>query len=397
MTPTCASMPRWALRWSTPAWVRRLEAAWTHVLGIAEALSDGDYQLRALWGLWIDRLNSGEFRNSLGIAERFLLVAANSPDANNRWLGHRLMGISLHLLGEQTQAAVHLERMLNRYVAPPNLSHIIRFQFDPRVTARCFQARIRWLQGFPDEAMRIVETTMDEASSLGHALSFVNTLGQGACSVSLLCGNLGAARKYAAMLDEHASRHGISLWRDWSRCFAGAVQVKSGDLEGGLQILRSEFTDRPETRKLPRYMVLLGELASALALHGDFEDATAAITEALARAEQSEERWYLPELLHIQGRIAVLAGGSDALASAERSFLAAIECARSQQVLSFELRASISLARLRASDGRARLARDELAPVFLRFTEGHRTADLIEARQLLDEMADDPTPEDVAI
>ena len=366
-------------------------AAWNDALAIAEEVGDGDYQLRALWGLWIDRLNSGEFRQSLHTAEKFLAAASTATDPNSPWLGHRLIGISLHFLGEQTQAAIHLDRMLTRYVSPPNLSHIIRYQFDPRVTARCFHARVRWLQGFPDEAMRMTETTVEEARALGHALSFVNTLGQAACIVSLLSGNLAAAHSHATLLEDHASRHGISLWHAWSRCFAGAVLVRSGDAAGGLRILRSEFTNQPQTRRLPRYMVLLGELATALALSGEFSEARAAVAEALERAERSEERWYLAELNHIRGRIAVLEDDdAGAETVAEECFVRAIDIARDQHALSLELRASISLARLRGGQGRGDEGRAQLLAVLRRFTEGQRTADQMEARQLLDQLVAEP-------
>ena len=363
------------------------QAAWTQALEIATTLGSSDYQLRALWGLWVDRLNSGELQESLQIGERFLAVAGTTVDPNETCIGHRLIGISLHFLGEQTRAAVHLDRMLARYVAPPSLLHIIRFQFDPRVTARCFQARIRWLQGFPDEAMRIIVTTIDEAQALGHALSLVNSLGQGGCLVALWTGDLDAAARYAALLDEQATRHGIALWQAWSRCFGGALRFRRGDIEAGLKLLRDEFTDHPETRQLPRYMVLLGELASALAARSEHAEALAAIDEALARAHRNEERWYLPELLRIKGNILLARGDADAVHAASSHFTQAVAQAQQQQVLSLELRAVMSLARLKRAAGEHQQARAELLAVFRRFTEGFKTADLVEAQTLLDQWA----------
>src|ERR1700741_2971156 len=167
--------------------------AWSRALEIAERLCDADYQLRALWGLWVDRLNSGAFAEALAIGERFLAAAATSSDPNDIALGHRLVRIALPFPGAQEGAARHLASMLDGYVAPANLSPILRFQFDPLVTARCFQARVRWLQGFPDEAMRIVTATIEEAGALGHELSLVNTLGQGACPLALFAGDHDAA------------------------------------------------------------------------------------------------------------------------------------------------------------------------------------------------------------
>jgi predicted ATPase/DNA-binding winged helix-turn-helix (wHTH) protein len=359
-------------------------AAWTRTLEVAQELGDADYQLRALWGLWVDRLNAGEFRSALQWAEQFLQASAAATDPNAGWLGHRLLGVSLHFLGQQTQAAAHLDRMLGRYTAPPNRSHIIRYQFDPRVTARCFQARIRWLQGFPDEAAHIIDTTVAEARSLGHALSLVNTLGQGACQLALLTGDLEGARDYTAMLDEQASKHGIALWQAWSRCFAGAVMLRRGDIEGGMQRLRSEFTEHPGIRQLPRYMVLLGELAMGLAACGDHAEAHGAIDEALARAERNEERWYLPELMLRKGHILKLEGGTDAKERARGLYLQAQACARQQEVLAFELLAATALAGLHVEAGQTQQAQAELAPVYRRFTEGFRTPHLLAAKALLD-------------
>ena len=362
-------------------------AAWSRALELARELGDDDYQLRALWGLWVDRLNCGEFRESLRVAERFLVVAESAPEPNESRLGHRLIGISQHFLGDQVRAGEHLDRMVGSDTAPPNLAHIIRFQFDPWVTARVFQARIRWLRGFPDDAARIVAKTIEQARSLNHTLSLVNSLGQGACLVSLLNGDLEAAQAYAALMEEHSSRHGIVLWQAWGRCFSGAVLVKRGDVAQGLRLMQGEFTNHPATRRLPRYMVLLGELAFALGSSGEHQEALKAIDEALERAERHEERWYLPELMCIKGRILLLESGAGAQDAAEGHFVQAVACARQQEVLSFELRAATALARLRASSGRAQQARAELLPVFERFTEGFGTADLRAARALLDQLS----------
>ena len=361
-------------------------AAWTRSLEIARELGDDDYQLRALWGLWVDRLNCGELRESLQVAERFLVVAESAAEPNESRLGHRLLGISQHFLGDQIKADEHLARMVGSDTSPPNLANIIRFQFDPWVTARVFQARVRWLRGFPDEAMSIVVKATEQALALSHTLSLVNSLGQGACLVSLLNGDLDAADAYAALMEEHCTRHGIGLWQAWGRCFSGAVLAKRGDVAGGLKLMQSEFTDHPATRLLPRYMVLLGELASALGTNGDYREALEAINEALERAERNEERWYLTELMCIKGRILLLESGAGAEDAAEAHFLQAIACARQQEVLSFELRAATALARLRASSGRAQQAQADLLLVFERFTEGFGTADLREAQALIDQL-----------
>jgi predicted ATPase len=133
-------------------------------------------------------------------------------------------------------------------------------------------------------------------------------------------------------------------------------------------------------------MVLLGELAWALGASGEYREALRTIDETLERAQHDEERWYLPELMCMKGRILLLESGTGAEDAAEGQFLQAIACARQQEALSMELRSATALARLRASSGRAPQARAELLPVFERFTEGFGTADLREAQTILDQL-----------
>jgi hypothetical protein len=138
-------------------------AAWTNALECAERLDDAEYQLRALWGLWSYRLSRGEHRGAQALAQRFSSLAACTPDLADLLIGARLIGVSLHHLGDQTDARRHLEHMLNHYVAPVYRPHAIRFQYDQRVMARATLAWILWLQGFPDQAMRTAKGNVEEA------------------------------------------------------------------------------------------------------------------------------------------------------------------------------------------------------------------------------------------
>jgi len=109
----------WSLMYTTgPA--RETGAAWASALQLAERLEDTDYQLRGLWGLWAVHINNGEFRQALQLAEKFGTVATKASDPADPLIGERMLGATLHFLGEQTLARDHLERMLERYVGPPN-------------------------------------------------------------------------------------------------------------------------------------------------------------------------------------------------------------------------------------------------------------------------------------
>jgi len=361
-------------------------AAWTSALEIAESLDDIDYKLRSLWGLWVDRLNNGAFQEALALAKRFYDTAASSIDPIDPLMGDRMIGIALHFIGHQPEARRHIERMLMRYVTPIQASHVLRFQFDQRVTARAFHARILWLMGFPDQASDIIGKTVEEAVSIGHVLSLCNTLGQGACPIAILRGDLAAAERYLDMLLDYSAKHALGLWHDWAKCLRGVMLVKRGDNAAGLQALRAIFAELPEIRSLPRYMALLGELADALGSVGEVAQALETINGAIERAEHNEERWCMADLLRIKGELVLRENAPGANLEAENLFRSSIDLARLQSVLSWELRSATSLARLQRDQGRTAQALELLAPVFARFTEGADTADLRAARKLLDEL-----------
>ena len=110
------------------------------------------------------------------------------------------------------------------------------------------------------------------------------------------------------------------------------------------------------------------------------------LAEALTLADTTGERWYEAELYRLKGEL-LLQQYSDNQAEAETCFHQAIDIARNQQAKSFELRAATSLARLWQQQGKRQEAHDLLAPVYHWFTEGFDTADLQDAKALLDALA----------
>jgi predicted ATPase/DNA-binding winged helix-turn-helix (wHTH) protein len=360
--------------------------AWTNALRIADELDDVDFKLRSLWGLWVDSLNNGAFQEALIKARQFHHAAAGSTNPTDALLGDRMIGITLHFLGNQIDARHHIEHMLNHYVAPIPASHIIRFQFDQRVTARAFQARCLWLLGFPDQALRLVDKAVDEARSADHALSLCNVLGQGACPVAFWSGDHVAAERYLQLLLSWSESHTLSLWHAWGFCFRGLLLVKRGDTTAGLNALRSVLAEVPEIRSLPRYLGLLGELAVAMGQIGEIEQALATIDGAIERAQRREEQWCLAELLRIKGELVLKEDPQDARDSASGFFRKALDLARERSVLSWELRGAISLARLQERQGAASEAHSLLVAVYGRFTEGFETIDLKAARELLGDL-----------
>ena len=357
-------------------------AAWTTALEIAERLNDTEYQLRALWGLWHFRVSRGECRPALAMAERFCDRVAGTDNVAEELVGERMVGVSLHYLGDQTNARRHLESMLSRYVPPARRSHAIRFQYDQRVATRMILARILWLQGFPDEALRTAQENVEDARAIDHALSLCYAL-EAACLVPLWIGDLPAAERSVAMLLDHSARHALTVWHARGRCLNGVLLIKGGEVGGGLPLLRDALDELRETGFVPHHTALLGSLAQGLASSGEIAQGLATIDEALTRSERDEELWCIAELLRIKAELLLLERGPSAALAAEEHLQQALHWTRRQGILSMELRCATGLAQLWHQQGRTGPARELLAPVYGRFTEGFETADLKAAQALL--------------
>jgi predicted ATPase/DNA-binding winged helix-turn-helix (wHTH) protein len=361
-----------------------IHAAWSMTLALAERVGDADYQLRAIWGLFAESINSGNFRAALELGERFRDLAANVTD---RLIGERLIGTALHFLGDQKGARQPIEHMLKGYATPVTSAHIIRFQNDQVVAARRVLAPILWLQGFPDQAMRMVEEAIADAVAIDHALTLCNLLAQSACPLALLTNDLGLADRLTRMLPEQATRHSLAVWHAYGRCFEAIILIRRGGFEPGLTRLRGAGNELRQAGFTQYYTPYLAALGEGLGGAGQIAAGLAAIDEGLARAERAEERWCLPELMRIKGELILSENGTGAAIAAEGQFLQALDWARRQQALSWELRTTASLARLWRDQSRVAEARELLTRVYGRFTEGFAAADLREAKALLEQLA----------
>jgi predicted ATPase/DNA-binding winged helix-turn-helix (wHTH) protein len=363
---------------------RQAAPAWANVLEIAERLGNRDYLLRALWGLSINQFNDGQFRRALEFANRFKEIAGSSDDAIELIMTDRLLATTLHYLGEQHNARSHIDRVIGRLKDFVHEPRIIRFRFDLRVSTHYFLARILWLQGLAKQTFQVVERNLIEGRAGGHALTFCSVLGQSACPIAFLAGDFDAADRYCTELLDHTKRHPIRLWRLWAECFQGLVMAKRGHLAEGLAMLGDALDRAGDAQFLPRFLLPLGEYASCLGSAGEVAQGLALANKALARCEGRDELWYSPELQRIRGELLLLDAGGRPTAEVEQCFHDAIELARQQGALFWELRGAISLARLRVTQERPVEARDVLAPIYGKFTEGFDiTADLRAARSLL--------------
>jgi predicted ATPase/DNA-binding winged helix-turn-helix (wHTH) protein len=364
--------------------------AYTAALRLAESLGDTECQSRALWELWAHHTNTGELTAALAVAQKFQALALELADPATLPIANRIMAMSYHYLGDQTNAWRCIELMLRTDVDPRQRPPLIRFRFDQKVAGRVVLARVLWLRGFADQAWRTVRNAVADAEALAEPATLCYALSHGGCLVALWVGDLATAERYAEMLLDHSKRHGFVVWNNFASRLKGVVLVKTGDLDGGSPLLRAGLHEITEPDADLWFLTGLGQMAEALGQAGRFADAIAMVEQGLDR---SQIGWLAPELLRIKGELLLLQGTTETTEAVENVFRQALDGARRQEALSWELRAATSLARSLSHQGRTADAFACLRPIYGRFTEGFGTADLIAAKQLLDDLGDHTGPQ----
>ena len=202
--------------------------------------------------------------------------------------------------------------------------------------------------------------------------------------LALLAGDLATAESSLTMLLDQSARYSLPFWAASGRSNRGMLLIKRGDLDAGLRLLRAGDFELGEGSVAWRSITFCTETGKALGRTGQIGDRLIMVEATIDHCERTEERWIFAELLRVKGELLLLQGGSSAAATAEDHFRQALDWARRQGALSWELRAATSLAQLLRDQSRSADAMALLQPVYDRFTEGFDTVDLQAAKALID-------------
>lgn len=358
-------------------------AAWTQAHGLAEHLGDDDYRLRSLWGLWAAQMKSADFPAAHEAAARFKQVAQQAGDADGYVIGDRLLGTSLHFLGDQTGARLHIERMLGNYKPPRHRLHIARYQVAPHIAALMTLSRVLWVQGYADQAMRMAEDSIEAARALDHRLSLCYTLAQSACPIALLNGDLERAECLIDVLFEETARHRLDVWHIYASAYRGQLLLLQGDIQRGLPLIQAAVDDLRNARFMQHYSAFIVALADGLVLAGRWDAANTLVNDALVHSERTGDRWIMPEMLRLKGEIAILLHDKR---TGEAYLVRALKLAQEQKALAWQRRAVISLSRSLQAKSRNSEARELLASLHAQITEGFETRDHKIAQQMFYEL-----------
>ncbi len=337
-----------------------------------------------LFGLCYFHLLRAEFHRARELAEQLLRMAQHQQDQTFLLLAHHVLAGPLFHLGELTLCRTHLEQGMALYDAQQHHTLAFRYGIDLGVFFLSYAARPLWLLGFPDQARTSIREALTLARKLAHPFSLAYTL-HWAATTHQLRREAPASQEQAEVSMAFSREQGFALWVPGGTVLQGWALTEQGQMEEGIAHMRQGMTVWQATGAevdRPYYLALLAEVYGKA---GWAEEGLHVLAEALAVVDTIEERYYEAELYRLQGEL-LLARSAEQHAEAETCFQQALAVARRQRAKSWELRAAMSLSRLWQCQGKRDEARELLAPVYGWFTEGFDTADLQEAKTLLEEL-----------
>jgi len=284
--------------------------------------------------------------------------------------------------GRLVSSQSHLEAALALYDRASHASHVDQAGVDPYVNAQAVLASVHFCRGYPDRALARSNAAIAESLRLGHQPSLAVTLAF-AVRLALFLGDNTALDERAGQLIAVSTERSFAYWRALGTIYGGWAKVKYGDVAEGMRLIRSGSTAYCATGAAAWVPLHLGLLAGACEIAGQLEEGLSLLDEALPIMDRTAERWYAAELNRRKGQLLLRQGHAEV---AEELYRKALSIAVEQDAKLWELRAAVSLARLRRDQGRRAEARDLLAPVYGWFTEGFDTPDLKRAKALLDEL-----------
>jgi class 3 adenylate cyclase/predicted ATPase len=352
---------------------------------LCQSLDDPHQLFPILRGLWNYHFVRAEYQTAQTLGEQLLTLAQQAQDPALLVAAHRALGATLFHLGAQASAHMHLAQGLALYDPQQHRVSAFLYGEDSGVTCRSYAARALWYLGSPDQGLVRLDETVTLAQQVAHPLSLSFAL-TSAAIFHQLRREVRAVQERADAVILLAKDQGFPYWRAFGVLMRGWAVAHQGQAQEGIELRQQGLIAFRATGAELHRSYLLALLAEAHGVMGQPEAGLTALAEALTFAETTGERWYEPEMYRLKGAL-LLQQHSGNQAEAETCFAKAIAIAQSQQAKSWELRAATSLARLWQRQGKRQEAHDLLAPVYNWFTEGFDTADLKDAKALLEELA----------
>jgi predicted ATPase len=364
-----------------------LESLYSRAYELSQQVGESRQQFSALVSLWRLSINRARILQACELAEQCIALAQHGDDPGLLQEAYRMLGESLFFQGQPVLARTYLEQGIALYDAQQGRVRAFSSGMEPGVICLCFLAATLWQLGYPEQALTrsheaiTLAQESSHAFSLGFALNYASLLHVWRREVQFA---KERAEAVIMLSNEHGFIHALSscmIKKGWALAKQGMVAEGIGQLQQGLSTIR-------DIRTGLALSLYLAQLAEAYKEEGQVEAGLHALAEALAHLDNTGERFYEAELYRLKGEFLLVQTEKRwQEREAEECFHQALDIARRQQAKSLELRAAMSLARLWQCEDKRAEALELLAPIYGWFTEGFDTADLQEAKALLEALA----------
>jgi class 3 adenylate cyclase/predicted ATPase len=363
-----------------------VEQAYNRARELCQHLGETPRLLQVLLGLQAFYVVRGNFRTAREISEQCLALVQHLPSPTRLLNVHYALGVALFHLGEFVAARAHLEQGMALYDAQQHRPH--PHLQDPGVICLAYGAWVLLPLGYPDQSLSRVYAARHLAQQLAHPFSLAFAL-HCVSVVHQVRREASDTQEQAQVAMTLSTEQGFPFWKAYDTVVHGWALVQQERAEGVTQMHQGLGAWQALGAEVGRTWSL-GMLAEAYGRVGQPEAGLTVLAEALAAVVSTEERFWEVELYRLKGELLLQArgqhGGSEDTA-AEDCFHHALAIARHQQAKLWELRATTSLSRLWQQQGKRTEAYELLAPIYGWFTEGFDTADLQEAKALLEALA----------
>ncbi|MGH8070816.1 MAG: AAA family ATPase [Candidatus Entotheonellia bacterium] len=375
-----------ALRATKGQTAPEVERLYTRARELCERVGEPLQLFRVLWGFCHVHALRGAYHTRRALGEQLLSLAQRLQDPDLLLEAHHTLWTTLLSGGELAAARPHLEQGMKLYDPQRHRTHAALYSgHDPGVCCRMQSAHLLWLLGYPDQALASIQAALALAQQLAHPLSLCMALRWAAVLHCLRReAPLTQARAETAIIiaTDHGFLEQVSLVTPlWDWALAATRKGEEGVAPNHQNLAAYQATEATRDRSDG-----LALLAETFAQVGKIAKGLEALAEGLATVAKNRIRWWEAELYRLRGELLV----RQTVAQPEEAavcFQQALAVARREQAKSWELRAATSLARLWQRQGKRDEARNLLAPIYSWFTEGFDTADLREAKALLEALA----------
>jgi class 3 adenylate cyclase len=354
--------------------------AYARARQLAEQQSDPQQLFMAVYGLWQSANGAGRILDCRRLSNRLQQLTAGNADDDLRLEAYHSAWATCLFAGDPVAAQEHSETGRRLYDPERHRSHRLLYGgHDPGVCAGKVAAQAYWLLGCPDKASVLDSEALALAERIAHPFSLLDAL-LFTIMLRLYRGEPALALRQLEAAEALAAEQRLGFNFE-PRFLRGAILSGQGAFEEGSACLREGLASRLGAMRFRLYG--LAQLADALTRKGEHSAALDVAREGLEAEERTGHRQWEAELHRLEG---VSLFGLNRLEEGQAALEEALRVARRQRAKSYELRAATSLARLWGEQGRRAQARDLLAPIYGWFTEGFDTADLKEAKALLDQL-----------